>query len=72
VESPVPQGGFGDTSLAIENFHRDLGIEIKLGRGSYDEGQFYVRYCFADPAVADAFRARFGSERLIAARRPVR
>jgi integrase len=27
-------------------------------------GQFFVRYCFADPAHADAFRDRFGGERL--------
>jgi hypothetical protein len=72
VEVPVPNGGFGDTSWAIEGFHKEHGIESKRGRGSYDEGQFYVRYCFHDPAVADAFRARFGGERLIAARRPVR
>jgi hypothetical protein len=72
VELPVPQGGFRDTSLAIEGFHNEHGIQSKLGRGSYDEGQFYVRYCFADPAVADAFRAQFGGARLIAAHRPVR
>jgi hypothetical protein len=69
VELPVPRGGFRDTSFAIDAFHQDRGIEIKRGQGSYEEGQFYVRYCFADPVVADAFRERFGGERLIAARR---
>jgi hypothetical protein len=69
VELPVPPDGFRDTSAAIIAFHRDRGIEIKHGQGSYDEGRFYVRYCFADPVVADAFRKRFGGERLIAARR---
>ena len=72
VELPVPSGGFRDTSFAILAFHREHGIESKHGQGSYDEGQFYVRYCFADPVVADAFHERFGGERLIAARRPVR
>jgi hypothetical protein len=72
VELPLPLSGFRDTSFAIEAFHREHGIEIKHGQGSYDEGQFYVRYCFADPVVADAFRERFGGERLIAARRPER
>jgi hypothetical protein len=67
VELPVPRGGF--TSFPIDAFHQDRGIEIKQGQGSYEEGQFYVRYCFADPLVADEFRARFGGERLIAARR---
>jgi hypothetical protein len=71
VELPVPHGGFGDTSWTIEGFHKEHGIESKRGRRSYDEGQSYVRYCFADPAVADAFRG-FGGERPIAARRPVR
>jgi hypothetical protein len=72
VESPVPQGGFGDTSLAIENFHRDLGIEIKLGRGSYDEGQFYVRYCFADPRWRTHFGPGSAASDWLAAPRPVK
>jgi hypothetical protein len=72
VELPVPRGGFRDTSFAIATFHREHRIESKHGQGSYDEGQFYVRYCFADPVVADAFRDQFGGERLIAARRPGR
>jgi hypothetical protein len=29
-----------------------------------DGEQYYVRYCFADPAQADAFRERFGGERI--------
>jgi hypothetical protein len=70
VELPVPRGGFRDTSFAIDDFHQERGVEIRRGQGSYEEGQFYVRYCFADPVVADEFRARFGGERLIAARRP--
>ena len=69
VELPVPQGGFRETSFEIERFHREHGIESKLGRGSYEDGQFYVRYCFADPAVADAFRDQFGGERLISSHR---
>ena len=32
-------------------------------------GQFYVRFCFAEPAHAHAFRDRFGGARLTAARR---
>jgi hypothetical protein len=69
VELPVPRGGFRDISFSIDAFHQERGVEIKRGQGSYEGGQFYVRYCFADPVVADAFRAQFGGERLIAARR---
>jgi hypothetical protein len=29
-----------------------------------DGRQWFVRYCFADSGVADAFRDRFGGERL--------
>jgi hypothetical protein len=60
VELPVPRGGFRDTSFAIDAFHQEREVEIKRGQGSYEEGQFYVRYCFADPVVADAFREQFG------------
>jgi hypothetical protein len=34
-------------------------IKQRRGRGSYADGQFYVRFCFADSADADAFRYRF-------------
>ncbi len=67
VELPVPFGGFRDTSFAIDAFHRERGLESKYGRGRNDEGQWYVRYCFADPTVADAFRDLFGGERLTSA-----
>jgi hypothetical protein len=39
-------------------------VQIRRGQGRNDGSQFYVRYCFADPAHADAFRDRFGGERL--------
>jgi hypothetical protein len=44
-------------------FHREREIQIRRGQGRNDDGQFYVRYCFADPAHADAFRDRFGGGR---------
>ena len=31
VELPVPFGGFRDTSIAIDAFHRERGIESKYG-----------------------------------------
>ncbi len=65
VELPVPSDGFRDKSVAMVAFHRERRIEIKHGRGRHGEGRFFVRYCFADPTVADAFQHQFGGERLI-------
>jgi hypothetical protein len=64
VELPLPPGGFGSTSEDMVAFHRERGIQIRHGRGRSDQGRFFVTYCFADPAHADAYRARFGGERL--------
>jgi hypothetical protein len=35
-------------------FHRERGFEPRRGRGWHNDEQYYVRYCFADPAHADA------------------
>jgi hypothetical protein len=72
VELPLPPGGFRGQSAEIVAFHQERGIQQKLGRGRVQEGQWFVRYCFSDPAVAHAFRERFGGESLIAVRRPER
>jgi hypothetical protein len=64
VELPLPSSGFRSKSDDILAFHRERGIERRRGRGWHDDEQYYVRYCFADPAHADAFRERFGGERL--------
>jgi hypothetical protein len=63
VEVPLPSGGFRSQSDDMLAFHRERGIEPRRGRGWHDDEQYYVRYCFADPAHADAFRERFGGER---------
>jgi hypothetical protein len=64
VELPLPPSGFRARSDDMLTFHRERGIQIRRGQGRNEDGQFYVRYCFADPAHADAFRGRFGGERL--------
>jgi hypothetical protein len=64
VELPLPPGGFGSTSEDMLDFHRERGIQMWRGRGRNDEGQFFVTFCFADPAQADAFQERFGGARL--------
>jgi hypothetical protein len=45
-------------------FYRELDIPIRGGRGRHDAEQFYVRFCFPHATAADAFRDRFGDERL--------
>jgi hypothetical protein len=67
VQLPLPLGGFRSQSDDMLAFHRERGIEPRRGRGWHDDDRYYVRYCFADPAHADAFRDRFGGERLSAA-----
>ena len=64
VELSLPSGGFRSLFDDMQAFHRERGIQSRRARGRNHEAQFYVRYCFADPAHADAFRDRFGGERL--------
>ena len=64
VELALPPGGFRSRSSEFEAFHRELGIPIRRGRGRYETEQFYVRFCFPHTTAADAFRDRFGGERL--------
>ena len=64
VELPLPSGGFRSQSDDMLAFHRQRGIEPRRGRGWHDDEQYYVRYCFAEPAHADAFCEQFGGKRL--------
>ena len=59
VEIPVPLGGLGRRLDAMHEFHAQRGIQSHHGRGRHDEGQDFVRWCFADPTVAAAFAAEF-------------
>jgi hypothetical protein len=40
------------------------GLPIRRGRGPQESEQFYIRFCFPDMAIADAFHDRFGDERM--------
>jgi hypothetical protein len=51
-------------SLEFEAFHREVGIPIRRGRGRHEAEQCYVRFCFPHVSAADAFRDRFGGERM--------
>ena len=60
VETIVPLGGLGKTLDAMYAFHARHGIQAQRGRSRRDEdGRDYIRWCFADPAIAEAFEARF-------------
>ena len=59
VEVPLPPDGlFGKTFDELLAFHRDRGIKHLRSVEHHR-----VRYHFADPADADAFRDRFGCGR---------
>src|SRR5882724_13466615 len=63
VELALPPGGFRSVFLEFDAFHREQHIPLRRGR-SREAEQLYIRFCFPDPATADAFRNRFGGERL--------
>jgi hypothetical protein len=41
-------------------FYREQGVQPRRGRGSNEDEDFFVTFCFADPIHADAFHKRFG------------
>ena len=66
VELPLPPDGLGSTFDEMLAFHRDRSIPHRRNEGRSEKGCCYVRHRFADPALAEAFRGRFGGGRLTA------
>jgi len=64
VALSFPPGGFRSVFLEIDAFHRERRIPVRRGRSRHEVKQFHIRFCFPDAATADAFRNRFGGERL--------
>jgi hypothetical protein len=64
VELPLPSGGFRGQHSEFDAFHRERRLQVRRGRGWNEAEQFYVRFCFPDAATADAFRDRFGGQRM--------
>jgi hypothetical protein len=62
VEMPVPPGGLGKRLDAMHDFHTGRNIQSHRGRGRHEEGQDFIRWCFADPIVAEVFAAEFGGK----------
>jgi hypothetical protein len=54
------EGGLGKTLDAMHEFHERHGIEAYPGEGRRDKnGRDYIRWCFADAAIAAAFASEF-------------
>jgi len=62
VELALPLGPFRRVFLEMDAFHRERRIPVRRGRNRYEVKQVYIRFCFPDTAIADAFRNRFGGE----------
>ena len=61
VEIAVPPNGLGNTLVAMYDFHARYRIVAKRGHGRHDDGASFIRWCFADPAVAAAFASEFNA-----------
>jgi hypothetical protein len=58
VETIVPPGGLGERLNEMYDFHAQQGIRARVGLRRRDEnGRDFIRWCFADPAIAEAFAA---------------
>jgi hypothetical protein len=63
VETIVPLGGCGKTLDAMLEFHTRNGLRAINSTGRRDEnGRDYIRWCFADPALAAAFAKEFDAQ----------
>jgi hypothetical protein len=63
VETDVPRGGFGKQLDAMYEFHIRRGVRAINSTGRHDEnGRYYVRWRFADPALADTFATEFKAQ----------
>ena len=63
VEIIVPLGGLGKTLDAMYDFHARHGIQAKRGQGRYTNGVNFIRWCFADPAIAKSFATAFAASK---------
>jgi len=58
----VPEFGFGTHFDAIYDWHHTRGVLALHGSGWRDEnGRYWIRWCFVDPKLAEAFAAEFAA-----------
>jgi hypothetical protein len=62
VEPALPPEGFRGVLIEIDAFHRERRIPVRRGRNRQEVKQVYIRFCFPDAAIAEAFGNRFGGE----------
>jgi hypothetical protein len=61
IEIALPESGLAaNVSREMARFHWSRDIRLRFGRTRTQNGQQYGRWCFSEPAVADAFRKQFG------------
>jgi hypothetical protein len=59
VEIMIPEGGLGRRLDDMHQFHRHRGITDHHIPRRRDNEHDYIRWCFKDLAVAEAFTAQF-------------
>ena len=62
VDINVPPGGLGSKLAAMYDFHARHRISPKRGHGRRDDKGGAIRWCFADPRLADAFAQEFARD----------
>ena len=62
VELALPTKDFRDIVQEIAAFHREQRVPVRRGRNRHEVKQFYIRFCFPNAAIANAFRNRFAGE----------
>lgn len=59
VDVVVPPGGLGTKLDAMYDFHIQHVIKPQRGQGRHDADGSVIRWCFADPEIAEAFANKF-------------
>jgi hypothetical protein len=62
VDMMVPEFGFGAHLDAMYDWHHARGVLALHGSCRRDEnGRYWIRWCFVDPKLAEAFAAEFAA-----------
>jgi hypothetical protein len=62
VEIVVPGRSWGGARTAMNDFHARHGVKAHSRIGRYKDGSRYVRWCFVDPDIAEAFPAKLAKD----------
>ena len=64
IAIPIPLGGLGERLMGMHAFCRERAMPYHSKSDHRDVGDF-TRFCFSDPAHANAFNDGFGGERIM-------